>query len=460
MSLDLNELRIVTASAYAGMMAPLTDLPSAVCSLTGDTDNDLPRPDEPDQDRAKLSLESLDGVRRRWRLGDISRLADVVPKVLAEAADDRRPAVVVPPRRTSWWEEAAGAWPDDIALLGPPASDVSRIADDKIFIREHLARLGAPVPRSAVVAAGDLSGGHARLARCLGTPFVLQAPQGAGGQGTYLVDSEAQLTAAVRSQPLVPRWLVSAYAGAVTINVPGVVHADGVEVMPASVQSSGVADLGAAYGAYCGSDFGAPAGLPSAVLSQAYAWTGAVGGWLYENEHRGVFGADIAVSGRDIAFLEVNPRIQGSSWLLSKLQRRCGSAPCLVEHVRAMLGQVPAGMAPAAANGWPAPPGSGAHLLFRWTGPSGIVRSVPTAGTYRVGARGVGARGLAVTVTGLPREGTLLTKGALAARLEADGSLTIADGSALRPEVGAFLSGLRSAFDLSRAAVAGGRCVG
>jgi ATP-grasp domain len=430
---DLDEFRIMTASAYAGMMAPLTDLPSSACVLSGDTDTGHQRPGV-----ATQSLEELDGVRRRWRLGDVARLADFVPKVIARSPADHRPALLVPPRPTAAWEQASAGWPEGIVLLGRSAQEVSRIADDKVFVREQLYRIGVSVPAANVVDADE--DGFPGLAAGLGAPFVLQAPQGAGGQGTYLINDEVDFAAALRGQPLVGQWLASAYAGPLTINVSGVIDADGVVGLATSIQSSGIAEIGAGFGAYCGSDFSRIGALPAEVVTAALSQTRQVGRWLHGLGHRGLFGADIAVDGHDIAFLEVNPRIQGSSWLLSKVQRAGGGEGCLIQHVRALLGQrltdesVPAGMAVGVA---------GSHLMVRWTGPGGVVRSVPPAGSQPLGP-GAGT----VTVTGLPAVGTILLPGAIVARLESDASLTEPAGTALLPAVRRFLATLRASVDV------------
>jgi hypothetical protein len=413
-TIDLDDYRIVTASAYAGMMMPLTRLPSTVSVLTGDTDNDgrFARVES-------LSLEALDGVRRRWRLGDLARLAEFVPKLLSRSWYDGRPAIVVPPRATPAWAEAAAAWPDDVRLVGH--ADVGRIADDKIFVREQLRLLDVPVPASVVVPAPEALAAYPGLVERLGSPFVLQAPQGAGGQGTSLVGTAAELAAAVRAEPHVPQWLASAYAGDTTINVAGVVYPDRVVVSPASVQASGIAELGAAYGAYCGSDFGAVRAIAPALLERAYEGAARIGAWLHRGGHRGIYGADIAVSDVDIAFLEVNPRIQGSSWLLSAAQGEAGLAPCLVEHVRALLDDEPGDDGPVPVER-AVRPFSGSHLLLRWTGPQRVVESGPRSGEYLAGPE-------QVTVTGLPGPGTVLVPGAITARLHASGSLVTPGGS-------------------------------
>jgi hypothetical protein len=239
MSWDLHGYRIVTASAYPGMMAPLTEHPSCVCVLSGDADPAV----------AGLSLEGRDGVRRRWRFGDVAQLASFVPGLLA-GDDDERPVLLVPPRASADWEAMQQG---PVRLLASPRPAVERIAEDKIFVRDAVRRLGVPVPRELVLHRSDVD--FERVSARLGTPFVLQAPSGAGGQGTHLVQEPGDLALALANQPLVGYWLASQYAGDTTVNISGVVHFDGVHLMPPSVQSSGLAELGFSFGGYCGSDF-------------------------------------------------------------------------------------------------------------------------------------------------------------------------------------------------------------
>src|SRR5258705_326526 len=78
--------------------------------------------------RAARSGEDPAGVGRRGRLGDVARLAEFVPKVLAGAASDARPVLVLPPRVTAAWEQAARGWPYQLRLLGQPAEVVSGLA--------------------------------------------------------------------------------------------------------------------------------------------------------------------------------------------------------------------------------------------------------------------------------------------------------------------------------------------
>lgn len=254
MTWDLHDYRIVTASAYPGMMAPLTGHPSCVCVLSGDAAPAV----------AGLSLEGRDGVRKRWRFGDVAQLAAFVPWVLADTPQDDRPVLLVPPRASAAWEAATqteaatrteAAMRARVRLTASPRSVVELIAEDKIYVRDAMRRLGLP--------------------------FVLQTPNGAGGQGTHLVQEPGDLALALADQGQ-ERWLASQYAGDTTVNVAGVVHHDGVHVMPMSTQSSGLAELGFGFGGYCGSDF------CGAESRKVQAIGAAVGEWLRSRGHLGI----------------------------------------------------------------------------------------------------------------------------------------------------------------------------
>jgi hypothetical protein len=408
MTWDLHGYRIVTASAYPGMMAPLTGHPSCVCVLSGDADPSV----------AGMSLEGRDGVRRRWRFGDVAQLATFVPWVLADAPDDDRPVLLVPPRASAAWEAAAKG---RVRLTASPRSVVELIAEDKIYVRDAMRRLGVPVPKSMVLHRSNMD--FSTIAKRLGTPFVLQTPSGAGGQGTHLIQEPGDLALALANQSQ-ERWLASRYAGDTTVNVAGVVHHDGVHVMPMSTQSSGLAELGFGFGGYCGSDFS------HAPHHKVQAIGVAVGQWLRRRGHLGIYGVDVALDGDDATLLEVNPRIQGSSWLLSMLQQRQGDVPCLVQHVQALLG-MPLGTTLRQSDPLKE---HGSHLLVRWRGPSGVVRQRPEGET-----------------TAMPAIGTRLEPGAILARLEAPHSLTAKDGRSLLPATAAAVDRLLAGFTIDSA---------
>jgi hypothetical protein len=427
----LTDYRIVTASAYPGMMAPLTEHPSCVCVLSGDADAARPTAAPP-----LLSLESRDGVRRRWQFNDISQLAPLVPGVLTDRARDDRPLIVVPPRATDAWAEAVAAWPTEAYVAASPRQIADRVAEDKVFVRKALRRLGVPTPVAVVVSRADVR--FARLRSRLGAPFVVQDPNGLGGQGTYLIRDADDLSGALAAHPAVTTWLASRFAGPITINLAGVVYRDGVGLFPPSLQISGIEELGAAFGAYCGSQFGDLA-VPERLLQQAHRHVAVVGHWLQTIGHVGLFGVDIAVSDNAVAALEINPRIQGSSWLLSSLQE--SDPPCLEQHVLALLG-APLGRASGAASA-----AAGSHVLVRWRGAPGVVRTVPAQRAIQLSAdpRHVGH------LTALPAPGVVVQPGAIVGRLHSSRPLTTVDGHALLPAAAAAIDALLATLGVAAA---------
>ena len=212
------------------------------------------------------------------------------------------------------------------------------------------------------------------------------------------------------------------------------VYDDGHELLPASVQSSGIAEAGAGFGAYCGSDFGAVAQLPPDVLSEAFEHTARVASWLRRAGHRGLFGVDIAVAGCRLSFLEVNPRIQGSSWLLDSVLRRGRGRGCLDAHVAAVLGQ------PARSRTRPTV-SNGSQLIVRWTGRTGVVRGVQPV-------RPVDA---AMQITGLPLRGTVLSRGAIVARIASLTSLAGSTGTTLMPDAGRLVADITASVEVATA---------
>ena len=420
MTWDLRAYRLVTASAYPGMMAPLTEHPSCICVLSGDADTASA------EGAARLSLEALDGVRRRWRFGDVSRLSEFVPTIIEHQPVDARPILLIPPRTSAKWEAAAAAWPGTVRIATSTMPAVDRIAEDKIYVRDALRQLDIPVPDSLVMLTTELD--FFEIREQLGAPFVLQSPNGAGGQGTFLISDHEELMMALAETRHDGQWLVSRFAGNTTINVAGVVHVDGVRLFPPSLQISGVEELGSSFGAYCGSDFSRP-DVDEAAIVAAHQHAAVIGEWLRQIGHRGIFGADVAVRDDKVAFLEVNPRIQGSSWLLSKLQCEVGVQPCLEEHVEAILGR-PLGTELIGPELVPA----GSHLLMRWRDAEHVV-SVPV-----VDLPGVTAR---------PAMGVVVHTGALTARIEADYRLATSDGHELTADTKRLVEAVRTSLGLA-----------
>lgn len=354
------------------------------------------------------TLDDRDGVREVWGEMHLEDLA-LLPRPGG--------AVVVAYSASAALERAAGV----ARLLAVPAA-LKRRLDDKIAVRAMLGAAGIPVPRCEVALPEGVRGGEP--GRRLGYPLVVQRRTGSLGLGTAIVPGPSELGDATAGLAADEPLLVSAYAGATTLNAHGVAYDGGVRADPPSVQATGIAGLGGHSATYCGNDFAAAAALPAAVRDGARDLVRRAGEVVAALGHRGGFGVDVALADDGSRrVIEVNARLQGSTGLLSELQEGAGGAPVDLRHALALLGDA------APADEEPDPE-TGAMFVLRRD--DGGVRPAATAAA-------------GVLVRGRPGRGVRVVPGAVLGRAFAPGPLVEPDGRRLTPAGAAAVAALREA---------------
>ncbi|MFG3226781.1 ATP-grasp domain-containing protein [Kitasatospora sp. NPDC048194] len=339
-------------------------------------------------------------------------------------------------------------WQAALAELGarvvpPHPTPALPVLNDKVAQREWFRSIGVATPPDTVV--GELD--HRALGRRFGEVYVVQAPQGSSGQGTYLVRGEEDLRRLAPAE----RWLVSRYTEGTAINVHGLVSVDGaVSVLRTSVQLTRVDGLGTPFGAYAGCDFEAPAALPPRALERADATVARIGAELAGLGYRGLFGADFVLDeDRNPLLLELNCRMQGSTWLLGELELAERAVPAALRHVLERYGH--ATRSPARLD-----PVGGTQLLVPHTGPTARLTTAPVGGLHRLKDGGLHrcGDGLGLLECGpddcvllqLPGAGTVVHTGAPLGRIVTRYSLTTADGTTLNAVGRRLVDALRARF--------------
>ncbi|MFI6845885.1 hypothetical protein OG535_17005 [Kitasatospora sp. NBC_00085] len=298
-------------------------------------------------------------------------------------------------------------------------------------MREWFDHLGVPAPAGAVVGGRP---DHRALRDRFGAVYVAKSPRGSAGNGTHLVRSAEEAAALPERE----RWLVSEYVGDTAVNVHGFVGLDGLpQVLRPSLQPTGVEAAGAGCGQYAGCDFGAPERLFPVAVRRCLDATERIGWALAGLGYRGVFGAVFVLRDDRALALEINCRMQGSSWLLgeTELERGDGRLPTPVRHVLERRG-VP-------ALGKPDPDrAEGVQLTVRHAGAPARAVRVPETGAYALREGALVRRGDVAgllecgpeetVLVNLPPAGTLLHPDAVLARLVTRRPLTAPDGRTLR----------------------------
>lgn len=316
---------------------------------------------------------------------DVDELIPMLSRVAAMADPEEkggRPLTILAYGATGAWEQAVAATGGRTELVAAGRHGLKGRLDDKIGTRRRFTRLGIPTPAHARVEAGGLE--FNVLSRRFGCPFVVQEPVGASGVGTFVVAQPSDMEAVRQRAREVRWWLVSSHVKGPVVNVHGLVAAAEVSVAAPSVQLSGIPELGVTSASYNGNDFGAAEELSPRTLESVWAVTAEIGRWLCSVGYRGAYGVDYIVDGSEVWALEVNPRLQGSSWLLGELEMAAGRAPLMVDHFLELLDVPTARPAASAAR-----QAKGGVLIVRWSGTSPVsIRDRPRPGIHAIGPDG------------------------------------------------------------------------
>lgn len=143
--------------------------------------------------------------------------------------------------------------------------------------------------------------------------FVAQKMISSGGKGTYLINSD---TINIESD----LYMVSPYyENSIAVNITGIISSDLILTFAPSAQyiiNSGNNLL------FSGSDYVSLNSLPPTILDNIYKKSDYILKALQELNYRGICGIDFLIYNEDIYFLEINPRFQGSSFLLDTELRK------------------------------------------------------------------------------------------------------------------------------------------
>jgi hypothetical protein len=355
-------------------------------------------------------------------------------------------------------EALAAASDGRLRVLAPPAA-LKRRLDDKISFRRALRQLGIePMPQLICdLDTLDL----VQMGRSFGLPCVVQLAIGAGGSGTFFVSADEDLRA-LRDEHAGKEVIVSKYVSPISPNINAVVCDDLVLLSHPSVQLVGVPQCTDKPSAYCGNDFVAAQRLPRAAIQRIYEQTRKIAAWIAGQGFRGLWGIDFVVDGSTVYPLEINPRLQGSTSLLSDLEQMSHQVPLMLAHLAAFMDGGAECLGRAAPQ-WEHPqPQHGAQLVL-WSRESDwrVVRGDVQPGVYAwEGSRGVYRhRGLTVAdcqtpdefvvIGNVPVQRTQVEPGVALCKIQTRREVLAGASNKLQPWAAQVCDWVYQAFDLS-----------
>jgi hypothetical protein len=286
-----------------------------------------------------LSLES----RTRWRSVDRqSTIEEVAPSVGNDIVE------LLHGSPENWTAVAATPSPALVQLCARMGitciSSPPQLCDwlnNKVNFLSALAEVGLPQLNGRWVRLSDTS--YAELETEIGTSLVAQRPRGCTGSGTFFIGS-AEDYARVVGECGDALMRVAADVGDLSLNINAIATEKGTAVGYPSVQLAGVPPLCRRRGQYCGNDYAATAGVEPKIVHDVVEQTARIGQWLASLGYRGQFGLDFVVeNGSNQAYaVDLNPRWQGSTWLLGHAQAALGRLPLPAAELAYRVGSLSA----------------------------------------------------------------------------------------------------------------------
>jgi len=193
---------------------------------------------------------------------------------------------------------------------------------EKLWQLELFSRLGVKTPttfgcrldETSFVKAGDILDG----------PFVVQPPVGSSGENTYFVNDEVDFDRVRDVFGSDQRVKLSKYLPVPSLNGHCIVLRTreglrSIAVCP-SVQVVGIPGCTSRAETYCGNDFSAAGMVSKSIREEICTIMEKIGLFMGSKGFLGLFGMDFLLHGDRVLALEINPRFQGSTMLLSLLQ--------------------------------------------------------------------------------------------------------------------------------------------
>ena len=226
-------------------------------------------------------------------------------------------------------------------VLAPPLM-LKDLFDDKLRQLELFSILGVKTPATFVCPLAETT--FSKASDILDGPFVVQPPVGSSGENTYFVNNETDFERVKDILEPSQRVKLSKYLPVPSLNGHCVVlkTREGLRSIAAcpSVQIVGTYGCTNRAEIYCGNDFSAANRVPKSIREEICTIMEKIGLFMGAKGFLGLFGMDFLLDGDKVLALEINPRFQGSTMLLSLLQVDRGEVPMTALHVMQFMGLI------------------------------------------------------------------------------------------------------------------------
>lgn len=237
------------------------------------------------------------------------------------------PRYVIPYRSTEFLGKLAEEAGGRLRILANPVEIKTRF-DDKISFRRQAVEAGFAVPPGDVVALGELGPKHLEQ---FGPVMIISERIGSSGNQTHFIDSPEAL--GTKRDELIEKLgadapvIVSAFLDGPAVGTAGLIYDGKPRMSHPSVMFTGIPGCSMHRFDYAGSDYAAYRLVPGESRRKIEEFTLKIGEWIAGAGYRGIYGVDFIVHENEPYALELNPRVLGTTQLMTELEEIHGDAP-------------------------------------------------------------------------------------------------------------------------------------
>ncbi len=237
------------------------------------------------------------------------------------------PQYVIPYRSTEFLGKLAEQAGERLRILANPLEIKTRF-DDKVALRHQAIETGLDVPPGDVVALGELG---TKQMQAFGPAVVISERIGSSGNQTHLVSSSQELSR--RRDALIEKLgsdalvIVNKFLDGPAIGATGLIYDGKPWMSHPSVMFTGIPGCSMHRFDYAGSDYAAYRLFSPESQGKIEDATLRIGRWISDAGYRGIYGVDFILHREKPYVLELNPRVLGTTQLMTELEDIQGSAP-------------------------------------------------------------------------------------------------------------------------------------
>lgn len=220
---------------------------------------------------------------------------------------------------------------DNINIVRSNSSEVLDMLNNKFKTRD-LVKSIVPILNYHILDDTNIS--YDELKQLVGnSSFVLQAESGAGGDSTYLINNSDDMNLV---EDNFIKFCVSKYIKNTPLNTTLIIGKDDIIYLPPSVQLIKVTNHKFKY---VGGDFKKIQSLDKKLLDDLKDYSMNIAKKVQKLNYRGVLGIDYVLFNNQIYFMEINPRFQASSFILSLFLQKSDNTDVAKLHYQALINE-------------------------------------------------------------------------------------------------------------------------